>query len=151
MADIERLDRALAWIEAHPEQHDQGVWARDVGADGKVNCGTAMCLAGWVVAQEDPDATFIRDDIDTQMPGMMHSTVRTGAGDVESVEDLAGRLLDVTPGQREALFSAGNTIEDLKAMRGVLVDNPDAAGIELEDACGYGEDYECDCLTGHDE
>lgn len=39
---LARLDAALAWIDAHPEQHDQGMWFV------RNECGTTMCLAGVV-------------------------------------------------------------------------------------------------------
>lgn len=131
MVDIERLDRALAHIEAHPEQHDQGVWARNVGDDGKVNCGTAGCLAGWVVAQDDPDARFIRDDLDEQIPGNTYSQVQTGTGKVESVEGRAQRLLGLNLEQGRALFGADNTVEHLREMRDMLAENPRVPGYDL--------------------
>jgi uncharacterized protein YjbI with pentapeptide repeats len=48
--NIELLDRALAHIDAHPEQWDQTAW-----------CGTAQCIAGWVCTlagvKHDDDTT----------------------------------------------------------------------------------------------
>lgn len=40
--NVPLLRKALEHIDAHPEEHDQGVWAR------RTPCGTAYCLAGHV-------------------------------------------------------------------------------------------------------
>lgn len=42
MINLERLDAAIAYIEAHPEEHKQEIWFQRGG------CGTAACLAGVV-------------------------------------------------------------------------------------------------------
>lgn len=39
--NLEKLDEAIAYIEAHPTEHDQATWL-----DAK--CGTTACLAGHV-------------------------------------------------------------------------------------------------------
>jgi hypothetical protein len=145
MADIERLDRALDYIERHPEQHDQGVWMRGTTADGKVDCGTAACLAGWVVAQAHPDAVFVPDKLDLS-PRMrhirMHSAVRIG-DQVEPVADQARKLLDINEYQAQALFSAGNDLGDLRRMRNLLAEDPDVSGGALADEGGdYDDDYD---------
>jgi hypothetical protein len=144
MVDIERLDGALAWIEAHPEQHDQGVWVRGV-VDGRVDCGTTACLAGWVVAQAHPDAVFIPDKLDLS-PRMrhirMHSAVRIG-DKAESVSDQARQLLGINDAQADALFSASNDLDDLKRMRDMLAKDPNVSGVDLAGDWDYDlADYE---------
>lgn len=42
MIDIQRLDAAIAYIEAHPEEHEQAYWFHRTDE----GCGTAACLAG---------------------------------------------------------------------------------------------------------
>jgi hypothetical protein len=135
MADIERLDRALAHIEAHPEQHDQDVWLRDTTAGGKVDCGTAGCLAGWVVAQAHPEASFIRADDADKAPGAC-SRVEIEPGVVRPIEDYAQQLLDISKGQAVALFMPGNTVETLKGMRNILAAQPYATGTWMIDHAG---------------
>src|SRR5919112_588635 len=43
---LKRLDEAISWIEAHPEEHDQRYWL------ARTRCGTTACLAG-VLALRD--------------------------------------------------------------------------------------------------
>lgn len=50
--DVERLQRALDYVTAHPEEWDQSVWAKRKSGDVEIDCGTACCLAGRVVANE---------------------------------------------------------------------------------------------------
>lgn len=136
MADIERLDRALAHIEVHPEQHNQHVWMRPGNTEGRVDCGTAACLAGWVIAQEYPDAVFVMDGWDRMSPGSMASNFRTGDDSPDRqrrIEDSATELLGLTPGQATVLFSAGNTIVELKNMRNLLAADPAASVSALSD------------------
>lgn len=124
MADIERLNRALAHIEAHPEQHDQGVWLR------KVDCGTAACLAGWVVIQEYPEAGFVRDRYDI---GNTYSRVDIlPEGKAPLVDEVAFQLLGITSDQADVLFDERNTIGHLKAMRDLLAADENVYGDELE-------------------
>jgi hypothetical protein len=42
----------LAHIEAHPDEHDQSMFAR------RTPCGTTYCFAGHAVLLGDPDAQF---------------------------------------------------------------------------------------------
>lgn len=124
MVDIERLNRALAHIEAHPEQHDQGVWLR------KVDCGTAACLAGWVVIQEYPEAGFVRDRYDI---GNTYSRVDIlPEGEAPLVDEVASQLLGITSDQADALFDESNTIGHLRAMRDLLAADENVYGDELE-------------------
>lgn len=138
MPDIERLDRALAHIEAHPEQHNQGAWVQSPG--DRVNCGTAACLAGWVVIQEHPEATFVRDKWDV---GDTYSHVRIGPdGPTHLIERLAAALLDVDEQRAGQLFCAGNDLDVLKAMRNLLREDPYASSVDL--ACLRPDTWECE-------
>jgi hypothetical protein len=141
MADIERLDRALAHIEAHPEQHDQGVWLRTPDGDGAVSCGTTACVAGWVVAQAHPDAVFVPDELDRAARTRMHSAVRIG-DQVEPIPSRAQRLLGINSSQADALFRAGNDLDDLKRMRDMLAEDPDVSGSDLALEGGGEYDWE---------
>lgn len=135
MADIARFDRALDHIEAHPERHEQGVWVRK-----SVNCGTAGCIAGWVVVQEYPDAEFVQDSHDH---GGSYSSVALPGG-VESIEQVARGLLGIDTGQGDALFASGNTLDELRAMRDLLAERPDVPGYNLADLRAtdeYNDEY----------
>lgn len=44
MADIDRLEAVLGEIIAHPETHEQRMWAT------KTECGTSYCFAGHAVS-----------------------------------------------------------------------------------------------------
>lgn len=109
MADIEQLDRALAWIRKHPRQHDQGVWIR------KTWCGTTMCLAGvvtmlngWMPYLPARDGRFWEK---------VYVEVRNADGDVRFVSECAADLLGLDWRQAHELFLASNTYDDLVQIR----------------------------------
>lgn len=136
MADIERLDRALAYIEAHPEQHDQGVWLK------KVDCGTAACLAGWVVVQEYPQAGFVKTAYDY---GDRFSMVGINPQDEPVYVHLtATELLDINGEQADELFNEFNTLQHLKRMRDLLAADPGVGWKALREVREGGADGDAD-------
>jgi hypothetical protein len=135
MIDIERLDRALAYIEAHPEQHNQGVWLSSPVP--KVDCGTAACLAGWVMLQEYPEAVFEQDRYDH---GPTYSKVREPYGEQMDVEATARKLLGLDHGQAGVLFAPENDLAALKRLRNVLATDPQASHEALVDAAESADD-----------
>jgi hypothetical protein len=126
MADIERIDRALAHIKLHPELHFQESWIK------VTSCGTGGCLAGLTVLQEYPDAKPIedgtRDDVYTRV---------LVKGVQMFVDTEANKLLDLRRGQSSALFAPENTLGDLMKMRDMLAENPEVTGEELEEAASW--------------
>jgi hypothetical protein len=103
--NVPLLRKTLEHIEAHPQEWDQAHW----------HCGTGMCFAGtacdldggeWVpgrpvLVQRDgePDDLRYRRGIGR---GEVHACTR------------AMRILGLTPIAALALFSAGNTLADLR-------------------------------------
>lgn len=60
MSDVAAMRRTYDWIQAHPDQHNQGQWM----------CGTSACWAGWTVLLERGDervALRADDLIDTAL------------------------------------------------------------------------------------
>lgn len=51
--NVPLLRKTLEHIEAHPEEHNQRVWAV------RTSCGTAACLAGWVVQLAGRDLDWV--------------------------------------------------------------------------------------------
>ena len=107
------LHEALAWVEeqdaarraGQPSSWYQGEWyvcLEDADEDQDVedvrqwlnrdSCGTAYCVAGWVVARD----TRVRD-----LPS-------------EEVQDLAQACLGLTTNEAAELFSGGNTVWDVR-------------------------------------
>lgn len=41
--------KVLEHIEAHPEEHFQGFWGKQI-VDSETACRTTMCIAGWAAA-----------------------------------------------------------------------------------------------------
>jgi hypothetical protein len=137
MVDIERLDRALAQIEAHPELHRQEEWLI------KLDCGTGGCLAGWVVMQEYPDA---KPAVDAEDPlSAYRNTERYGVVTFDSVRLPDGRLLNVADEasrllglkvelDQEELFDSVHTLAALRVMRDALAADPETTGDDLSEA-----------------
>jgi hypothetical protein len=95
----ELLHRTMDEILAHPELHVQITWA--VQRD----CGTAMCFAGWACALEG----FSMNVEDLDLDGVT-SALENG----DQIDTTAARLLGIDWPSALTLFSADNTITDLK-------------------------------------
>jgi hypothetical protein len=94
--NLEKLDEAIAYIEAHPSEHDQMIWL-------DARCGTTACLAGHValLAGGEPQ-TF--------------GYVRLG-GKEWHVSDLARHILDLNHDEEEALFYGADGVDEIKRIR----------------------------------
>ena len=104
--NVDLLDRTLAYIEAHPDEHDQGTW----------RCGTAMCFAGhaavldggvWAGPEHD-ELVAMRED-----PAEVRRL--SSIGEVVHVEDRARRVLGLTGEEAYALFYRAATLDDVRA------------------------------------
>lgn len=92
--DYVRLQGTLEWVQAHPDSHNQGVWAR------RTECGTAACLAGWTVVLADIALDWDGD-----------GACETADG--ELISDVAQNLLGLEDYYADWLFGGGNTLDDL--------------------------------------
>ena len=102
---LARLDAALAWIDEHPEQHNQDVWIARVPG-----CGTTCCLAGALTQLAGGVPIWV---------GEIASAVRLPDGTERGVESFATTLLGVPLGGDVAddLFYAANDRADLGEVR----------------------------------
>jgi hypothetical protein len=142
--DLEALDEALAYIQAHPEQWDQGTW----------RCTTAMCVAGWVGELGGArwltdgggclnEGGLLLDEGGHPVPPLWSSDLVRATGytvvlatadacrplvveDAAEVREFARRRLGVTYPQAAELFSSDNSLADLLAMRDRLAADPRA-------------------------
>lgn len=101
--NLDKLDQAIAYIEAHPEEHDQGLWF------GERGCGTTACLAGTVAV------------LNGWVPVFEHGEARDVEKDGERayVGNVATELLGLDPdgGERDYLFFVAADIDDIKQFR----------------------------------
>ena len=122
--NTEVFDRAVSFIEAHPKLHNQEVWVSPNFDDEGEACGTAACLAGWIVILEhnlNVNTPFFQK-LNNQI-----SYVPIGDQEVD-VRYEAARLLDITGDEADWLFYQENTIEDIKAIGKDLANgDPEAA------------------------
>lgn len=101
--NIEKLDAAIAWIEEHPEEHDQASYF------ARTACGTTACLAGVVV---------MLDGWVPEWAGRHWETPRARKGDrVMWVRDVAQGLLGLSEDQADALFLGAGTLATVKEYR----------------------------------
>jgi hypothetical protein len=119
MADIAKLDAALAYIEQHPKE-----WIQSTYGQKDVRCGTAGCLAFHVGLIDGAEITWGRK--------------WNGYQPIEEIGGVqpsayAQRALGLDYEQAESLFFEWNTLADLKAMRDALAANPGISGDELYD------------------
>jgi hypothetical protein len=141
--DFELLDAAIE-DAAHPTSgvsHQQTDWlAPTRGTERAEQCGTAMCLAGFAAVRcgakppapqryfgglwEFPDWRVNAETGEYSRRGGIH------------VAEFAATRLGLSEGQTTALFSGGNTLDEIRAMRDHLREHPDAGFEALFDAAG---------------
>jgi hypothetical protein len=96
----------LDYIDAHPEQWDQGTWVSRPG-----DCGTAGCFAGWVCLLSGDQPIFAVDADETDRV--------SSAGDEVYVPERAAYLLDIEFSDDltwgNALFNPNQNREELGA------------------------------------
>ena len=98
-------DSVIGAIEAHPEQHNQSMWAQ------QNECGTTMCFAGWAVTLAGAKLEFfdIAPDIKRAYDCVLPD------GQVRNISDYAAKLLGINETQREALFhNMNNNLDVIK-------------------------------------
>lgn len=97
----ELVERTIAYIEAHPEEHSQDEWAI------RKHCGTTMCLAGHLVTQAGAKIRWSEHDPSS-------TQCITPEGNVREIEDYAGEVADFSPEQANTLFWMTDTLDDIK-------------------------------------
>lgn len=114
--NLDKLDAAIAWIEAHPEQHDQG------DPFAKRECGTTACLAGVLCLIDgwepdwrpgEDDAYFVQKD-----------------GEKRNAMALAQQLLGADRVQADALFLEAWDLDEIRATRNEFASQLGGAGSE---------------------
>lgn len=127
MANMEKLDRVLRFIEEHPENYYQGVWANHITEPGaeyhaptpEANwCGTTACLAGWTVLLEGRHLAW-------------RQFTRTSVADASAVaisgrpiRAVAEEILELEPHQADYLFYSSRTAAQIEAAVELLRHNP---------------------------
>lgn len=114
--NIKRLDETLAFIEAHPEAHNQAFFVKpekkapavQIPGNGEI-CGTTACFAGWTVLLDHEHFALGKDVF-----GDTWAVVR-GTQDRISFYNEAKRLLGLTHMEATDLFYASATLDDVKS------------------------------------
>lgn len=128
MANIEALEETLAYIEAHPEQHDQSVYGY------KNSCETTACFAGWHLLLTN-QAEYQEDT-----PGNFR--LRTSDDHHGSCFYAALESLDLTYGQANQLFLASQDIVDVRETVDMIKNGETFSEYEDEDYDGdFWADY----------
>ena len=102
--NLEKLDEAIAYIEAHPEQHDQGSWF------ARSPCGTVACLAGTVALQAGWSPAWPK-----RHSAFAYTAEKNGAR--RTVRSVAREILGATREQESTLFFRAGTLDDIKRYR----------------------------------
>lgn len=105
MTDFKKLDERIAYLEAHPEEHDQA----NFGV--RTPCGTVCCLAGSAALQYAPEEVRWR-----AYNGDLAELVATHWSDT-TVATVAAKILDLTEEDKEALFFGCQTLDEIKSHR----------------------------------
>jgi hypothetical protein len=144
MANTEILREALAGATKFPDNHKQSQWADAAGlrkfdvraSNGEhPECGTTLCLAGWITFQQAPARSMIDP---------LHSQIILPDGGIEHISEYAAKVADLTDAQVHALFYRAETREQLADMIEHLTINPSADGIDLRDAADMPIEFDDD-------
>lgn len=115
------LETTMEYIEAHPEEHDQGTWRN--------RCSTAFCFAGHaaiLAGAESPKVLANSTDywyIDTDGKAVADREEHPRA---VHVQEYARAALGLNYPQTPILFHSDNTVYQLRAMVDKLIADPDA-------------------------
>lgn len=103
--NLDKLDVAIAWIEANPQLHDQ--------ADpfAKRECGTTMCLAGVLCFLDGWEP-----DWDVGFNGELSYGVRKDGADRNATE-CAREILGADAQQKNDLFFVADNLAEIQALR----------------------------------
>ena len=123
--NVPLLTKVMDHIDAHPDEHDQDVWARRL--DAASPCGTTYCFAGHAVNMTlAPGERFLF--LNHDYPSPIAFSVRLGPAGIRDVPDLARERLGLSRGEALALFQSDPDLpadrmrEMLRAMVRELVD-----------------------------
>lgn len=100
--NVAELRRVLHKIEDYPASWYQGLYA------SRDSCGTAYCFAGHVVVDAGYEFFWLRPT------SFSASMVIVNGLKLFPADSLAGNLLGLTDNQRDELFEANNSLEDLR-------------------------------------
>lgn len=104
--NIERMQKLLDHVTAHPEEHDQNTWGQ------KTACGTTMCLAGHAVEMFGAGIAWMPLDPYSRDPDTVQAVAifdKTG----REIPEAAAELLDLTLDEMTHLFYTAQTADDL--------------------------------------
>ena len=107
--NLDKLDAAIEWIEAHPEQHDQAYY------NAEQDCGTTMCLAGVIAMQAGWEPAWNLGHQEALHVFGTRSVKR--AGRVGFTSDVAAEILGANEDQRSALFLEAVDLAGIKWLR----------------------------------
>lgn len=109
MANITEMERVLAFITDHPEQHNQRSWTCETGA-----ClgGHAALMNGWRKAHDNNGNVIDGSVIDAN-------------GRQDLVEDVAAAIFDIRPLEALILFSPRNDRDSIALMIKDLANDED--------------------------
>lgn len=94
------------YIKAHPEEWDQGVYAK------RTACGTAYCIAGHAAVRAGWKPLWPRREGNATANCL--DGPRDDDGWLPLFDDVARDILGLTAGQASNLFDAGNGIDDIR-------------------------------------
>lgn len=107
---LERLDAALAHIDAHPDEWRQTTWGM------RTECNTSCCIAGWVVVQAGAELVFNEMDEYADVEEAI-DCLPDGEDYEESIAVFARKLLGIDGVVSSDLFDGGNSRADLQRVR----------------------------------
>lgn len=107
MTDFEKLDERIAYLEAHPDEHDQA----NFGV--RTPCGTVCCLAGSTILQYAPEKVAWR----SYSRDLAELAVNGSSPTFNTLGSIAAEILGLTEEDQEVLFFDCMTLEEIKSYR----------------------------------
>lgn len=121
MANMEKIDRVLDYVERNPERLDMGEWIGASDERGVLpdpsepgwECGTVACFAGWAAILDGWTPTYSAPVASSTV------TVRKD-GVIEKVWDVARDALELTEREAHKLFLCAYGLDGVRAMVDLL-------------------------------
>lgn len=113
--NLDKLDAAIAYIEAHPAQHDQGFYAAEQ------ECGTTLCLAGVIAMQAGWRPAW--DLGHSEASGVFATRSVKRGGEVGFARGVARAILGASEDEAAELFLEAVDLAGIKYLRNVYADD----------------------------
>lgn len=119
--NAEFMREVMDWMDAHPQESDQGNYGRTDGTP----CGTTFCIAGRACLLAGWEPIWVQEGerrVFGEPPSVMVDVRNPADGTDRMAYDLAAELFGLTNLEADRLFIRTASVKNLADLRGVVED-----------------------------